>query len=677
MARFDAFLGPFNTSTSPNITSELTMNWIPEKNPFPVQGMGTDVTDKNVRCSLVRTPGYATFVDLPLSPVRCLSPGENRLFAVAGDHFYEIFHDGASVDRSVPGFAAHPGSPGSGASGIGPAGGPIGNDGWPAQVFFNGNQQLIISAGQAYCDNGNGPVPCQFSDPLSDLLIDPAPPSDSAAGAGYVLNNATLNLFDQSDVGRTVYITGGGGFDVGLSQVILSVNSTGGAVGATAWGAPGSGLGTGIEYKARSFTDLQLQNQPFILHSPTAVFGPSDVGTTLTITSGTGWIPGTYTITGLVLGGSPPTPNGNATISPNGGTVGASGGVGTIAEMPVTASYGAFLDGYGFVVPAPRTKTVYFSAINDFTSWNPLDFFNKENYPDNVAALMSDHEELYTMGSLESTQVMRDVGAADNPFAPDPGAAMHIGCQAPWSVVRLGNGVAWIGQDVRRGMTRAYQAVGYNPVAVSTPAIEAVWATYASIRDAVSFTLMSWGHELWVITFQSANATWCYDATTGWWFQWGWWNNVKNNWDRIRPWVHCVVALDGINDLHYGGDWQTGQIYVIGTNYKTDDGNVILRRRRAPQLTTENMRRFYSRFEIDCDVLGLQRVFWNRLGNGRDRIWQLDSSQSSETGGVSMFLGYSDDRTQTFQYFYTQTLDPSVDVRLSNAYLNEVVATWH
>jgi hypothetical protein len=407
------------------------------------------------------------------------------------------------------------------------------------------------------------------------------------------------------------------------------------------------------------------------------VFGPSDVGATLTITGGAGWTPGTYKITGLVYGGSPPVPNGNATISPNGGSVGATGGTGTIDEMPLTASYGAFLDGYGFVVPSPRTKTVYFSAINDFTSWNPLDFFQKENYPDNVAALFADHQELYTMGDLESTQVMRDTGAADNPFSPDPGAVMHYGCQAPWSVVRLGNGVAWIGQDVRRGDTRAYHAVGYNPVPVSTPAVEAVWATYTNARDVVSFTLMDRGHELWVVTFREANATWVYDATTGWWFQWGWWNTSRTAWDRIRPWVHCVVALDGKNDLHYGGDWQTGQIYVIGTNYKTDDGHVIWRRRRAPHLTTENMRRFYARFEVDCDVLGQQRIFWNRLGAGRDRIWQLDTSQSSETGGVTLQLCFSDDRAKTFLCQYQQTVDPSVDVMLANAYLNEVTATWH
>jgi hypothetical protein len=351
--------------------------------------------------------------------------------------------------------------------------------------------------------------------------------------------------------------------------------------------------------------------------------------------------------------------------------------VGSIASMVVTASQGAFLDGYGFVVPSPRTKTVYFSAINDFTSWNPLDFFVKANYPDNVGALFADHQELYTMGSLESTQVMRDVGAADNPFQPDPGAVMHIGCQAPFSVVRLGNGVAWIGEDVRRGAGKAYHATGYNPVPVSTPAVEAVWATYLKLSDAVAYTHMDQGHECWVINFPTANATWVYDATTGWWHQRGWWNTTTNTWDRIRPWVHCVANLDFGPELHYGGDWQSGKIYVMASWYKTDDGHVIWRRRRAPHLTLENMRRFYARFEIDCDTLGTQRIFWNRLGAGRDRIWQLDSSQNSETGGVTLLLGWSDDRTQSFQYMFPQTLDPSVDVRLANAYLNDVNATWH
>src|SRR5215471_1136296 len=208
MGRFDAFCGPFNAASSPNISSEMTMNWIPERSPITVNEQGTGVTDKNVRCSLIRTPGMATFCNLtPHVPVRGLFAGEKRLFAASGDHFFELFQDGSYTDRSVPSF------PGS--SGVGPAGGSIGNDNRPVQCFLNGNQALIISAGKAYCDNGNGPVPCQFSDPLTDLLIDP---EDST---GKTLTKPIPGFFDQSDVGRTVLLTEGAGFKVGFSQVIL------------------------------------------------------------------------------------------------------------------------------------------------------------------------------------------------------------------------------------------------------------------------------------------------------------------------------------------------------------------------------------------------------------------------------------------------------------------------
>jgi hypothetical protein len=579
---------------------------------------------------------------------------------VGGDHFYEVFGDGTAVDRSVPGF--------TGATGIGPAGGAIGNNGLPVQCLLNGNQALIISAGKAYCDSGNGPVPCQYSDHLFDLLIDPGYP--------LILTTPTGGLFDQSDVGRTVQITSGAGFNVGLTQVILSVTTSGGAVGASEWGIAGSGLGEGIEWLGNiSYTDLVLVT-PFIVHSGSRVFGPSEIGTTLVITSGSGWTPGTYKISGLVYDATA-TPTGDAVITPNAGTTGATGGTGSLSSMPVTASQGAFLDGYFFIVPYPRTKTVYFSQINEGRFWNPLDFFVKANYPDNVAALIADHQELYTIGNLESTQVWRDVGGADNPFAPDAGAVIHLGCQAPNSVVRLGNGVAWIGGDMRRGGRKAYHAAGYNPVPVSTPAVEAEWAKYPSVSDAVAFTMMDQGHECWVISFPQANRTWVYDATIGWWHQRGWWNPTADNWDRIRTWVHCVVSLDGIRELHYGGDWQSSAIYVISTQYQTDDDHMMVRRRRAPHLTTENMRRFYSRFEIDCDVLGKQRVFWNRLGAGRDRIWQLDSEQLVEDGSVTLTLGFSDDRTQTFQYMFPQSLPPGVDVTLCNAYLNDTNASWH
>ena len=662
MPRFDAFLGGYNTPFSPNIQSELTINWIPEKNAVSVEGQGTQVHDKNIRCSLIRTPGLKLFVTLPHSPCRGVFPGEFRLFAVGADHFYEILADGTIIDRSVPGFA--------GASNVGPAGGTIGLDSNPVQFFSNGNQVMLISAGHAYVDNGNGPVPAQYSDPLTDLLIDPA---DSTK-----LTTSTGGFFDQTDVGRTIQITGGAGFRVGLIQVITAVDGNGEAAGASSWGIAGSGLGTGIEWMGyRNWSDLHL-TAPFLLTSNAQPFGPSEIGTAITITAGAGWIAGTYQITGMGvdLSGQP---TGEAILDRAAGQAGAVLGVGSSPSQLVTAFQGSFLDTYFFICPHPLTKSIFYSGAPDGTvdgaMWDPLNFFQKVRYPDNVSALYADHEELYTAGNLECTEVWRNVGDANNPFMPDPGAIMHLGVQAPFSFVRLGNGVAWIAQDTRRGTRQAVQAVGYQPAPVSTPAVEAAWAKYSTIADAVAYSITYQGHELWVISFPTGNATWCYDATTGFWFEWGFFNG--GGWDRHLVWVHCVVALDGLTDKHYGGDWESGNIYVISRDYKTDNGALGMRRRRAPHNTNENMRRFYSRFEVDCDVSGTERIFWNRLGNGRDRIWQLDIEETSETANPTFTLQFSDDRTKTWQQMVQQQLAAPQDVQLANAYLNYTDAAWH
>jgi hypothetical protein len=663
MPRFDAFLGPTNQAGSPNISSEMSMNWMPEREVVSIEGQGNDVHQKNVRCHLWRTPGLQTWHVLPLGPIRGLFAGAYRMFAVGADHFYEVLNTGAYHDRSVPGFG--------GASGVGPAGTTIGNDGNPVQCFFNGNQGLIISAGNAYCDSGNGPVQCQFSIPLAGLQIDPA---DSTGKTLTIPGEAAP--FDQTDVGRTIQIQGGGGFTLG-SNVIASVNTQGEAIGTSSWGTPGSSFGFGIELLGRSFTDLRLRD-PTIIGSDTHAFGADDVGTQLSISGGAGFIVGTYTMVGLVVSVNG-TPTGLAILDQPAGAQNASGGSGSQPPMHVSAFQGAYLDGYYFVIPSPVTRSVYYSKHLDGTTWDPSNIFQKENYPDNVAALIADHQELYTLGQQQSIQVFRDTGNLDALFAPDPGAAMHFGCQAPWSVVRLGNGVAWLGWDSARGARRAYHAVGYNPVVVSTPAVEEQWSAYTQIMDAVAFSYSDFGHEYWVITFPTANTTWVYDTMSQWWHQRGWWNAGTSNWNRIRPWVHCMVSLYGDNgtEHHYVGDWSTNQIYIMDWRYKTDDGTPIYRRRVAPHVTNENMRRFYSRFEIDCDVLGTQRVFWNRLGAGRDRIWRLDSNQPSETSGVTLTMSFSEDRGQTWSATYSQTLDPSVDVALANAYLNYVDATWH
>ncbi len=74
------FCGPTYQSVSPVADSERAFNLYPEANPASAK---TPVT-------LVGTPGLELFATLPHGPVRALGAGNGRLFAVGGQHFYEV-----------------------------------------------------------------------------------------------------------------------------------------------------------------------------------------------------------------------------------------------------------------------------------------------------------------------------------------------------------------------------------------------------------------------------------------------------------------------------------------------------------------------------------------------------------------------------------------------------------
>lgn len=242
------------------------------------------------------------------------------------------------------------------------------------------------------------------------------------------------------------------------------------------------------------------------------------------------------------------------------------------ATLPVTATPGAFLDGYFIGSPA-GSKQLNLSAINDGTTWNPIDFAVKEGYPDNVTALLADHEELWIFGS-DTTEIWQNTGAANFPLERIPGAFIQHGCCAAASPVRLSEGVAWLSNDAARGGVAAYFAQGFQAQRISTHAIEAIWRTYTTVADAVSYTHIDQGHEFWVITFPAGNATWAYDKTSGYWARRGWWNGSSN--DRQRGMFHgwCFGK-------HLVGDWSTGAIYVMDMATTTDNGTQITRTRAA------------------------------------------------------------------------------------------------
>jgi hypothetical protein len=316
----------------------------------------------------------------------------------------------------------------------------------------------------------------------------------------------------------------------------------------------------------------------------------------------------------------------------------------------VQAAQTAFLDTYGIALP-PGSKLYFISAINNFLDWNPLDFGAKAAFPDNIAAILADHEELWLFGS-EASEVDQDTGGSSVstfPFQRNPGGIVSQGCRAPFTVCSANNGVFFVG-GTTQGNPIAWFAPGIGSLQrVSTHAIEAAWSEYSTITDAISFVYVQDGHQVVRISFPTANATWEWDATAGTWNECGWWNGTSI--DRHRAAYHGYVF-----GIHLVGDWQNGNLYQLSPDVYDDAGVAIHRIRTAPHMSGEELRTFYSCLRLAMASGPIPAVAWSddygvaytaalrgnkraltsstgttlaqfwelrRMGYGRDRIYSL------------------------------------------------------
>jgi hypothetical protein len=275
----------------------------------------------------------------------------------------------------------------------------------------------------------------------------------------------------------------------------------------------------------------------------------------------------------------------------------------------VDAGTGAYLDGY-YIVSKAFTNKFQISAVLNGNSWNPLDFAEKEAYPDNILALLADHEQLWLFGT-KTIEVWANTGAATFPFQRIAGAFVQMGLAAQYTPTRVAGTVAWLGGDAR-GRVMAYAANGFIPERISTHAVETAWWLGGSVDDAIAFAYSDQGHDFWVVSFPSQNTTWVYDFTEKLWHQRGWWDGTRLN--RTRYATHGFVF-----GLHIAGDWDTGELYTLDTENYDDVGTPIYHERAAPHVSGpmlqlanpsgtstnspfQNNNTFYHRFVLDMEA---------------------------------------------------------------------------
>lgn len=536
-----------------------------------------DVDEQNKnKWMLIGTPGYHSFAQASGGGIRGTWSGGGRYFVVCGVNLIEFDSNGLVVSTNSLGA----------------------DDGFPVQMFGNGNQLGIIANGYFYIDNGAGPVQARFSTERFDLVID--------AATNTKITSA-LHPFSAADVGNTfVILTTTGGW-LGGTYTILSVTTAVATLSGSA-GTLGSINGDGIEYD----------------------------GTT--------------------------------------------GGL-------VTAVTGAYLDGSFFVQrPSGGTpdlgRQVNFSGVNDGTSWNALDFFTKESYPDYISSIWAFQEQLYVMGT-ESAEVWQNSTTTGRPIRL-PGAAAKVGSVARYGIADDGEKLYFVGGPPL-GQAVAYILDGFTPRRISTHAVEASWAaqdafmpgvqTYCSIED---------GHFLWFVNNSSSPLTWVYDRTTSelvgkpTWHQRAHWNPASGGFfEPYKLWYHNFIPEWGSNGKHIVADYNlsSGKIWEQSLDFYDDDGQYQRHVRALAHLYSGTKRQYLGRLDIEAATglvdpavpapqiildgskdrgqtftnpraasMGVAgqyslRIFWLQLGSARDYVPRLTIMAQSQVCLIDAEMG--------------------------------------
>ena len=315
----------------------------------------------------------------------------------------------------------------------------------------------------------------------------------------------------------------------------------------------------------------------------------------------------------------------------------------------------AFIEGW-LIFNQPGTRTFYTTGPTPYSILFPGAFFSlKDSSTDNLITLFENNRELWLIGE-RTTEVWYNAGLTNFAFSRIPGVGPQIGCAAVNSITRMGAQLAWLGKN-EQGENIVVMSAQYSWQRISNHGVEHAITQYPVVADAIGYAYEEEGHLFYMLTFPTADVTWCYDATTGQWHKRLSWDPVAAVYHRHRS--NCYMDF---GDVRIVGDYENGSFYQMSRQFYSDAGNPLRALRRTPHIWQKQNRGrvFFSQLQIEFTPgVGLQtgqgsnpqcmlrwssdggftwsteqwsgigaagetrnRAIWYLLGEDRDRVWE-------------------------------------------------------
>lgn len=373
-----------------------------------------------------------------------------------------------------------------------------------------------------------------------------------------------------------------------------------------------------------------------------ATLAGSSIVTGVIANGGSSYTNGTYTNQALT-GGSGRGATADITVSAhavaavviNNPGVGYSGGNSLSALIP---------GGVNFAYTVNTTRGNGFTYSVDTIAgqaFDTLDIATKAGYPDPIVTLIVTNLYIWLIGT-QTSEVWFNAGAADFVFQIFPGVFIEHGCCAAYSIAKQDLSIYWLSQD-KQGSRIVLMGNNFAAQRISTFAIEAEFAKYSVVSDAIGFTYQQEGHVFYVLTFPTADKTWVYDETTQLWHERNSLQYVQGVQYAIDGNLHKVIynSCSVCGGVVYVGDY-LGNIWQLDSSTYTENGQPIPRIRSFPHLVNDQKRVVYQQFVADMET-------------GTDDSTVTDDDTSSVNPPV-VSLRWSDDRGKTYGNYVQQSL---------------------
>lgn len=235
--------------------------------------------------------------------------------------------------------------------------------------------------------------------------------------------------------------------------------------------------------------------------------------------------------------------------------------------LPYVAHTVAMLDTYA--VFSSDGQRFFISTVGDTDAFDALDFASAIKSPDNLLCVAEDHSEIILFGE-KTIEPWFNSGDVDFPFSQNTAGIVERGLYARFSVSKEDNTLFFLGDDLV-----VYRMQGYNPIRVSTDAIEIEFSNLvrdgyaANIADAYAFTYAEHGHKFYQLTVPN-HFTLVHNVATKEWHK-------LEHWDYNTHHSACYMFCYG-KHLIGGID---GNVYELSRSYYDDAGTTLKRLRRS------------------------------------------------------------------------------------------------